>query len=197
MGGGGLIFLDDSHCVVDLNVMMSWFLEDESCGRCTTCRGGNQRLLEIVKRVARGDGHESDVDRIKSLDASLQYSNCFHGTLSPTIIRNTLQHFREEYDAHAFGHRCPTKVCPDLIRYVVREQAPAVAQAAEICPTDAIVQDRGAWAIDDGKCIRCNACREHAGEAIAIVDRYEDVIPLGFAPRANVAPAQVASQARP
>ncbi|MEX2224840.1 MAG: NADH-ubiquinone oxidoreductase-F iron-sulfur binding region domain-containing protein [Dehalococcoidia bacterium] len=197
MGGGGLIFVDERACVVDMNVMFSWFLEDESCGRCTTCRGGNQRMLEIFNRTARGEAEESDVPRLESLGDSFQYSNCFHGSLSPVIMRNTMTHFRDEYDAHAIEHRCPAKVCPDLIRYVVVNQSPAVQEAAKICPTDAIVEQQGAWVIDDAKCIRCNACKDIAPDDIKIEDRYKDMLPLRVVTRANVAPDQVPIQARP
>jgi NADH-quinone oxidoreductase subunit F len=198
MGGGGYVFIDDTACVVDLNVMFAWFLEDESCGRCTTCRGGNQRMLEIFKRTARGEAEADDVPRLQSLDASMQYSNCFHGTLSPTIMRNTLKYFREEYDEHALHHRCPAKVCAGLIRYVVAQQSEDVAAAAEICPTGAIVRDvAGRWTIDDAKCIRCNACKERARADIAIEDRYADTIPLQVVNRANVAPTQVPVLPRP
>jgi len=188
MGGGGLIFLDDTHCVIDLNIMMAHFLEDESCGRCTTCRGGNQRMVEIFERTARGEADPDDIPRLRSLDASMQYSNCFHGTLSPTIMRNTLEHFRDEYDAHALEHRCPTKVCAGLIRYRVASQSPAVAVAAAICPTGAIVAAAAeAWQVDDAKCIRCNACRDVAAADIVVEDRYADVVPLR-----TIAPADVA-----
>ncbi|HZP56426.1 MAG TPA: NADH-ubiquinone oxidoreductase-F iron-sulfur binding region domain-containing protein [Dehalococcoidia bacterium] len=181
MGGGGLVFVDDTACVIDLNLMFSSFLEDESCARCTTCRGGNQRMVEIVRRTTRGEAEANDPDRIKSLAASMQYSNCFHGTLSPTIINNTMQYFREEYDAHALENRCPAKVCAGLIRYVVTRQSDAVAQAAPICPTRAIVQQGGQWAIDDVACIRCDACREIAPADITVQDRYQDAIPVrGF-----------------
>jgi len=197
MGGGGLVFLDDTRCVIDLNVMIAWFLEDESCGRCTTCRGGNQRMLEIFRRVARGEGRESDVLRLRMLGDTMQYSNCFHGSLSPVIMRNTLDHFIEEYDAHAFQHRCPNKVCPELIRYTVVKQTQAVAQAADACPTDAIVQREGAWTIDDGACIRCNACSEIAPDDIAVEDRYTETVPVRPSPVAVVAPVQVPLQDRP
>jgi Fe-S-cluster-containing hydrogenase component 2 len=197
MGGGGFVYIDDTACVVDLNVMFSWFLEDESCGRCTTCRGGNQRMLEIFKRTARGQAEDNDIPRLQSLDASMQYSNCLYGTLSPTIMRNTLKYFREEYDAHAIEHRCPAQVCAEMIRYRVASQAPAVAEAAVICPTGAIVQAGGAWAIDDAKCIRCNVCKERAPGDIVIEDRYGETIPLLTVNRANVSPAQVALQERP
>jgi NADH-quinone oxidoreductase subunit F len=197
MGGGGLIFVDETACTVDMNVMFSWFLEDESCGRCTTCRGGNQRMHEIFKRTSRGEAEESDLSRLESLGDSFQYSNCFHGSLSPVIMRNTLTHFRDEYDAHALENRCPAKVCPDLIRYVVVNQTQAVADAAPICPTNAIVQEQGRWVIDDAKCIRCNACKDVASDDIVIEDRFQDALPLRPVSRANVAPAQVPFQARP
>ena len=197
MGGGGLVFLDDTRCVIDLNVMVAWFLEDESCGRCTTCRGGNQRMLEIFRRTARGEGHASDVPRLQQLGDTMVYSNCLHGGLSPVIMRHTLAHFLDEYNAHAFEHRCPNKVCPGLIKYTVTGQSPAVAGAADVCPTDAIVQRDGAWVIDDAKCVRCNACKEVAPDDIAIEDRYGDTIPLRPSPVAVVAPAQVPLQERP
>jgi NADH:ubiquinone oxidoreductase subunit F (NADH-binding) len=197
VGGGGYVFIDDTACVVDLNVMFAWFLEDESCGRCTTCRGGNQRMLEIFRRTSRGEAEGPDIERLQSLDASMQYSNCFHGTLSPTIMRNTLRFFREEYDVHAVEHRCPAQVCAGLIRYRVARQSPAVAEAAEICPTRAIVQDNGTWAIDDAKCIRCDACKELALSDIVIEDKFTDTIPLQVIVRANVAPPQVAMLPRP
>ena len=187
MGGGGIVFLDDTACVVDLNVMTSWFLEAESCARCTTCRIGNQRMVEILGRTSRGEGEADDVERVKSLAASMLFSNCLHGALSPTIINNTLQFFREEYDAHALAHRCPAKVCAGLIRYRVAGQTAAVAEAAGICPTRAISQTNGQWQIDDAKCIRCSACRDIAPADIVVEDRYADTVPLRV-----IAPAEVA-----
>jgi NADH:ubiquinone oxidoreductase subunit F (NADH-binding) len=187
MGGGGIVFVDETACVVDLNLMFSWFVESESCGRCTTCRGGNQRMVEILRRTSRGEADPDDVDRMKSLAASMQNSNCFHGQLSPTIINNTLQFFRDEYDIHAHEHRCPAKVCAGLIRYRIASQSPAVADAAEVCPTGAIAQVEGQWQIEDAKCIRCNACRETAPADVVVEDRYRDVVPLR-----TIAPADVA-----
>jgi NADH-quinone oxidoreductase subunit F len=189
MGGGGLVFVDDTACVVDLNVMFAHFLEDESCGRCTTCRGGNQRMVEIFHRTSRGEGDADDIERLQSLAASMQYSNCFHGTLSPTIMTNTLERFREEFDEHALRHRCPARVCESLIRYRVASSTPAVGTAATICPTDAIVQAKGGWQIDDAKCIRCDACRDIAPDDIIIEDRYTDAVPLRVVAQADVARA--------
>jgi Fe-S-cluster-containing hydrogenase component 2 len=169
--------------------MFSTFLEDESCGRCTTCRGGNQRMVEIFRRTVRGEPEANDVDRMKSLAASMQYSNCFHGTLSPVIMNNTIEHFRDEYNAHALENRCPAKVCPRLIRYTVVHQTDAVAAAAPICPTEAIVHERGEWRVDDAKCIRCHACKELAPDDVVIEDRYADSIPLRAMAVADVARA--------
>jgi len=187
MGGGGIVFLDDTACVVDLNVMTSWFTEDESCARCTTCRIGNQRMLEILRRASRGEGDATDVDRMKSLAASMQNSNCFHGQLSPVIINNTLQHFRDEYEEHALHHRCPAKVCAGLIRYRVASQGAMLPEAARICPTEAIVQQDGRWAISDERCIRCDACRDIANGDIIVDDRYTDTVPLRVLAPADVA----------
>jgi hypothetical protein len=187
MGGGGLIFVDDTSCVVNMNIMFSEFLEDESCARCTTCRGGNQRMVEILERVARGEAHPDDPDRIKSLAASMQFSNCFHGTLSPTVINGTMRFFREEYDAHALEHRCPAQACDGLIRYRVTNQSAAVVEAVAICPVKAIAQVSGAWGIDDAACIRCDACRDLAPNDIVIEDKFRDVLPLRVIERADVA----------
>jgi NADH:ubiquinone oxidoreductase subunit F (NADH-binding) len=187
MGGGGLVFLDDTSCVVDMNEWTSIFLEDESCARCTTCRIGNQRMLEVIRRAARGEGDPTDVDRLTALGQTMQYSNCFHGSLSPTIMNNTLKYFGDEFEAHAKDHRCPAKVCPALIRYRVVNSTPNVAEAAPICPTEAIVQQDGAWRIDDARCIRCNACRDVAPDDIVVEDRYVDTLPLREAPAASVA----------
>jgi NADH-quinone oxidoreductase subunit F len=178
MGGGRRVFVYDPRSIVDLNLMFAHFLEDESCGRCTTCRQGNQRMVEIFNRTTRGEAQPTDPQHLESLAASFQYSNCFHGTLSPTIMNNTMRFFRSEYDVHALEHRCPAKVCPSLVRYVVSSQGDAVARAAEICPTQAFVREQGGWAIDDTKCIRCDACREVAPDDITIEDRYTDAIPL-------------------
>jgi NADH:ubiquinone oxidoreductase subunit F (NADH-binding) len=185
MGGGGLVFLDERRCVVDLNVLMAHFLEDESCGRCTTCRIGNQRMVEIFERTSRGEGRDDDVNLLRSLDASFQYSNCFHGTLSPTIMRNTLQYFADEYAIHVNEHRCPAQVCEGLIKYVVIGNSPSLAQAADLCPDH--IAARGAQPDSDGRCTRGGACRDVAPDDIAVIDRFDGVIPL----RA-IAPADVA-----
>ena len=168
MGGGGIVFIDDTACIVDLNIMFSWFLEDESCGRCTTCHGGTQRMTEIFRRIARGGGRADDYTKMGILGEMLQWSNCVHGSAAPTIMLKSAEYFREEIDAHMAG-RCPARVCPDLIRYEVTGTSDRLPEAAELCPVDAIVEEGGAWSINE-RCVRCDACREIAPEAIEIVD---------------------------
>lgn len=175
MGGGGLVFIDDTACVVDLNLMFAWFLEDESCGRCTTCHGGTQRLLEILRRIAAGRGEPYDIARVELLGRTLVYSNCVHGQAAPTIVTNTLEYFREEFDEHLNGRRCPAKVCAGLTRYEVTEPTADLQEAADLCPTQAFVRDGAAWTIDAYRCIRCDACREVAPDAIAVLDAFVPV----------------------
>ena len=168
MGGGGIVFIDDTACVVDLNIMFSWFLEDESCGRCTTCHGGTQRMTEIFNRIASGRGRASDYGKMDILGEMLQWSNCVHGSAAPTIMLKSAEHFREEIDEHIVNRRCPALVCRDLIRYEVTGESEALPAAAAICPTEAIVEEDGNWRINE-RCIKCDACRDIAPEAIAVV----------------------------
>ena len=170
MGGGGIVFIDDSACIVDLNIMFSWFLEDESCGRCTTCHGGTQRMTEMFRRIARGEGREGDYGKMAILGQALQWSNCVHGSASPTIMLKSAEYFREEIDEHIVNKRCPALVCRDLIRYEIEGESEALPEAAAICPTEAIAQEDGTWRIDQARCIKCDACRELAPEAVRVVE---------------------------
>ena len=172
MGGGGLVFVDDSACIVDLCTYFAWFVEDESCGRCTTCHGGNQRMTEILRRWARGEGRESDFDLVKLLGNTLLYSNCVHGQASPTVVLNILNFFEDEVREHVFEKRCRAKVCKGLIRYQVSRQGPELAEAEAICPTKAVVKKDGGYEIDQPLCVKCNACREVAPQAVEVVDAF-------------------------
>jgi len=186
MGGGGMVFLDDTACIVDLCSQFEWFLEDESCGRCTTCHGGTQRMVEILRRIQRGGGRESDIGKLRLLAATLRYSNCVHGQAAPAVVVNSLDWFSDELDEHIFERRCRAKVCKGLIRYEVTSQAGDLPKAADYCPTGAIVQEDGAWVIDQDLCVRCNACKEIAPEAVSIVDRF----PAGIGPAPEPVPVQ-------
>lgn len=172
MGGGGIVFMDDSTCMVDINVLFSWFAEDESCGRCTTCHGGTQRMTEILRRVARGGGREADFDNLRLLGRTMVWSNCAHGQGAPTIMLNTLEYFQDEFREHVLEKRCRARRCKGLIRYRVAQQGAGLEEAAAICPTEAFVRDGHSLQIDDLRCIRCGACRLLDPTDIEIIDAF-------------------------
>ena len=173
MGGGGLTVASEDRCVLDLVKYFLIFCEDESCGRCTTCLGGSQRMVEIFERITSGQGKPSDIDTLQLLAQTLQWSNCAHGQLTPTAPLSAIRNFREELDAHIREKRCPARACPGLINYEVSAQGEGLADAAAICPTGAVVQQGGRYRIDDARCIRCDACREVAAPGmIQVVDRF-------------------------
>jgi NADH:ubiquinone oxidoreductase subunit F (NADH-binding)/(2Fe-2S) ferredoxin len=172
LGSGGLVFIDDSACVIDLCLYFEWFAEDESCARCTTCRGGTQRMVEILRRISNGGGRPSDLGLLRMLGDAMRYSNCAHGQAAPTAVMNTIETFLDEYMEHIEHKRCPAKVCRGLIRYEIVGKSYNLAEAAAICPTAAIVQKDGDYVIDQGLCIKCDACREVAPAAVQVVDAF-------------------------
>ncbi len=173
MGGGGLVILDDSNCIVDLCIYFEWFAEDESCGRCTTCFAGTRRMVEILRRIADGRGRIADLELIKLLGGIASNANCFHGQGAPTAVMTMLRWFEDELMEHIVRKRCPARRCAGLLRYEVLHQSERLDAAAAICPTGAVVQDAGGtWRIDQEKCVKCDACREQAPYAIALVDEF-------------------------
>ncbi len=167
MGAGGIVWVSDQTSLVILNELFSWFVEEESCGRCTTCHGGNQRMTEIFRRIMAGNGRREDAVNLQLIDDTLQQSNCVHGQFSPKIARNLLQHFREDYEALALERRDPTLTVPAMTTFrVANSRDPKVEEAVAICPVDAFRDDRGSRTIDDDACIRCGACTDLAPGAI-------------------------------
>jgi NADH:ubiquinone oxidoreductase subunit F (NADH-binding) len=172
MGSGGLVVMDDANCIVDLAIYFEWFAEDESCGRCTTCFAGTRRLLEILKRIAAGRGRASDPEIMRLLADTMRYANCAHGQAAPTVIGSMFRFFEDELNEHLHNKRCPAKVCRGLVRYDVVHHSDELPAAEAICPTVAVVRQNGSYRIDQGKCIKCDACREQAPYAIAVVDEF-------------------------
>ena len=173
LGGGGLVFFDTTVSVVDLITWMMGFCEDESCGRCTTCHGGTQRAVEVLRRMSVGGGRESDIDKLLDIAQTLIWSNCQHGQLSPTCMKLAINFFRDELEMVIREKRDPARALAGLIRYTVtRPDAPEIAAAVAICPVDAFVESGGKQSIDDTLCIRCGACKELAPNAIEVVDRF-------------------------
>ncbi len=172
MGSGGLVVLDDTNCIVDLCVYFEWFAEDESCGRCTTCFTGTRRLLEILRRISSGRGRKADLELIHLLGETLRNSNCAHGQAAPTSVMSMFRFFEDELLEHVERKRCPAKKCAGLIRYEVLHQSDRLPLAEAICPTRAVVRDGGMYRIEQEKCVKCDACREQAPYAIAVVDEF-------------------------
>jgi NADH:ubiquinone oxidoreductase subunit F (NADH-binding) len=172
MGGGGLVVLDDTSCIVDLCIYFEWFAEDESCGRCTTCFAGTRRMLEILRRISEGRGRKADLELMNLLGRIAQNANCFHGQGAPTVIMSTFRFFEDELLEHVERKRCPAKRCPGLVRYEVLRQSDLLPLAEAICPTNAVVKDNGTYRIDQAKCVKCDACREQAPYAIGVVDEF-------------------------
>jgi NADH-quinone oxidoreductase subunit F len=116
MGSGGLVVVDDSACIVDLTTYFEMFCEDESCGRCTTCHGGSQRMVEILRRIQAGGGRDTDIDTMRGLANTMKWANCVHGQATPTAVLNTLDTFAEEYREHIEDKFCRAGVCTALAR---------------------------------------------------------------------------------
>ena len=167
MGSGGIVWVSDRTHLVIINEFLSAFVEEESCGRCTTCHGGNQRMTEIFRRILDGRGRREDAFNLKLIDDVLQQSNCVHGQFSPKPMRNLLQYFREDFDALVLERRDSTLTIPAMTQYRVANSSDRkVEDAVSICPVGAFRGSAGSRTIDDATCIRCDACIEVAPGAI-------------------------------
>lgn len=163
MGSGGMIVMDEDTCMVDIARYFMEFTQEESCGKCIPCRVGTRRILEILERICAGEGRPSDLDTLDMLCRQIQQTSlCGLGTGAPTPVISTLQHFRDEYEAHIFDKRCPAKVCRALIRYEISEEfCTGCSVCGRNCPVDAISGERRAvHLIDPDICIRCGICAQ-------------------------------------
>lgn len=126
MGSGGLIVMDEDSCMVDVARFFLEFVQEESCGKCTPCRVGTKRMLEILERICKGEGVEGDVERLVELGERIRDTAlCGLGQTAPNPVLSTIRHFREEYDAHIRQRRCPAGVCPELVRAPCQNGCPA------------------------------------------------------------------------
>ena len=185
LGGGGVVFFDQHTSIIDLCLYFAGFCEDESCARCTTCHGGTQRAVEILRRIAMGGGRESDIAKLESLVQTLIWSNCFHGQFAMTSVKLALKYFRDEFDSVIRDKFDPTHSLPGFIEYHVRSQSdPNLPEALDICPTGAVYEEGGVYGIEDSLCIRCNACKEVAPDGIEVRDRFPVEVAEAAAPAA-------------
>jgi NADH:ubiquinone oxidoreductase subunit F (NADH-binding)/(2Fe-2S) ferredoxin len=163
MGSGGMIVMDERNCMVDIARFFMEFTQAESCGKCTPCRVGTKRILEILERICAGKGRAGDIETLEMLCRQIKSTSlCGLGQGAPNPVESTLKHFRAEYEAHIYEKRCPAKVCRGLIRYeIIEEACTGCMVCARNCPTGAISGQRRQWhSIDLDKCIRCGICMQ-------------------------------------
>jgi NADH:ubiquinone oxidoreductase subunit F (NADH-binding)/(2Fe-2S) ferredoxin/NAD-dependent dihydropyrimidine dehydrogenase PreA subunit len=180
MGSGGMIVMDDKTCMVDIAKYFLNFLQDESCGKCVSCREGTQRMYEIVKGITEGKGKESDLALLEELaQITKDASMCGLGQTAGNPVLTTLRYFRHEYEAHILDKRCPAGVCKALIRYVVlAEKCTGCQSCKKACPNDCIKGTlKDVHLIDQTKCIKCGACKE-ACKFEAIEEQREEAIQI-------------------
>ena len=171
MGSGGLVVLDDRDCMVDIARYFLHFTQDESCGKCTFCRIGTKRMLEILDRICEGKGKEGDLESLENLGRQVKKASlCGLGQTAPNPVLTTLRFFRDEYEAHVRDRRCPAAQCKALIRFRVLDNCTGCTLCAQACPVGAIeARPYNKHEVDDTLCTRCGmcvtACPENAVEA--------------------------------
>ncbi len=170
MGSGGMVVLDDTDCMVDIARYFLSFTQNESCGKCTFCRLGTKRMLEILERITEGKGSTKDLDELENLaDWTAKGSLCGLGKTAPNPIKTTLTFFRDEYEAHING-TCPTGKCKELIHYEINDDCIGCTLCAQDCPVDAIAfKPHEQHTIDLELCIKCDGCRQVCPEDAVVV----------------------------
>jgi NADH-quinone oxidoreductase subunit F len=163
MGSGGLVVMDETTCMVDMAKFFLRFTQDESCGKCTFCRIGTKRMLEILERITDGNGKEGDVELLKDLASKIKNNTiCGLGQTAPNPVLTTLKYFPEEYEAHIRDKKCPAHSCSALLTYSIKADAcKGCTLCAKACPAEAIKgEKKKPHEIDTALCVKCGKCFE-------------------------------------
>ncbi|NCC86473.1 MAG: NADH-quinone oxidoreductase subunit NuoF, partial [Clostridia bacterium] len=163
MGSGGLIVMDEDTCMVDIAKFFLDFTVEESCGKCTACRIGTKRLLQMLEKITSGNATLEDLDKMEELCYYIKANSlCALGQTAPNPVLSTMRYFRDEYIAHVVDKRCPAGVCKKLLKYeIIEDKCKGCTACARVCPVNAISGERrGIHIIDQETCIKCGACME-------------------------------------
>lgn len=160
MGSGGMIVIDEDSCMVDIAKFFLEFTQNESCGKCTPCREGTKRMLEILTRITDGKGEPGDIENLERLGNMIQKASlCGLGQSAPNPVLSTIKNFRKEYEEHINNGKCPAGVCRNLISYEITDDCVGCGACKRICPSDAITGNKKEkHIIDQDKCIKCGEC---------------------------------------
>ncbi|OHW62654.1 NADP-reducing hydrogenase subunit HndC [Andreesenia angusta] len=162
MGSGGMIVMDEDTCMVDIARFFLDFTVEESCGKCTPCREGTKRMLELLEKITSGNGEMEDLDRLESLAETIKSASlCGLGQTAPNPVLSTMKRFRDEYIAHVVDKKCPAGVCQDLLEYHITDDCIGCTKCARNCPVSCIegkVKEK--HVIDTESCIKCGNCME-------------------------------------
>jgi len=171
MGSGGLVVMDETTCMVDVARFFLEFTQRESCGKCTFCRVGTKRMLEVLTRICDGEGKDGDIELLEQLASLVRNTSlCGLGQSAPNPVLTTIKYFRSEYEAHITNKKCPAHNCKPLLTYTILDSCIGCLMCAKVCPTKAITGElKKVHVIDQTKCTHCGECHKACRvDAIAV-----------------------------